>query len=116
MKKSTFGLLATVAIAFSPVAAFAGDAQTNIQSNTNSAATVGDANLILQNANQNSRQTQIDVEGYLNSTPSAQTSVQDNTNEAATIGAGNAAVQNAHQNSAQTSVDVESYLPSHLGH
>ena len=116
MKKSTFGILATVAIAFSPLAAFAEDAQTNIQSNTNSAAAVGDANAVIQKANQNSRQTQVDIEGYLNSTPSAQTSVQDNANEAATIGSGNGVVQDAKQNSAQTSVDIESYIPSYLGH
>ena len=116
MNKSTFGILATVAIAFSPLSAFAEDAQTNIQSNTNSAAAVGDANAVIQKANQNSRQTQVDIEGYLNSTPSTQTSVQDNANEAATIGSGNAVIQDAQQKNAQTSVDIESYIPAHLRH
>ena len=116
MKTAKFGLLATVALLITPVAAFASDAQTNIQGNTNSAAAVGHSNAILQNATQNNRQTQVDVEGYLNSTPSTQTSAQVNANEAAAIGDYNVIGQNATQNSDQTSVDVESYFPSYLGH
>ena len=116
MKTTKLTILATVAILLSPLSALANDAQTNIQSNTNSAATVGHSNTILQNANQNSRQTQVDIEGYLNSTPSKQTSAQVNANEAAAVGNHNAVIQDARQNSAQTSVDVEKYIPSYHGH
>ena len=112
MKKSTFGIIATVALAFFPIAAFAQDAQTSVQSNTNSAAAVGDANLILQNATQNSTQTQAGLDGYgYPTTPDSQLSIQDNANEAAAIGGYNIIDQNAVQDSSQTQVDVNQYLP-----
>ena len=112
MKKSTLALLTTV-IAFSPLAAFAQDAQTSIQTNTNSGAAVGDANLILQNANQANYQNQLDLDAYgVPATPSAQTSVQGNGNEAAAVGGYNVIDQNATQTSVQDSVDVNQYLPS----
>ena len=113
MKKSTFGILATVAFAFTPVAAFAQDAQTSIQSNSNSAAAVGTGNVILQNADQYSNQTQLDVGGYGYSTPDSQLSVQSNSNEAAAIGHGNVVVQDADQYSDQTQVDVGGYVPAY---
>ena len=124
MKSSKLGILATVAVLFTPVAALAGDFQTNIQSNKNSAAAVGDANLILQQAHQNNRQTQVGVGkggypygyGYGYKTPSTQTSVQGNVNEAAAIGKYNVVDQKANQNNHQTSVDVNKYIPSYLGH
>ena len=125
MKTTKLGILATVAVLFTPVVATAGDFQTNIQTNKNSAAAVGDANTILQQAHQNNRQTQVDVGkggypygygygGY--KTPSAQTSVQGNVNEAAAIGKYNVVGQTANQNNAQTSVDVNKYIPSYYGH
>ena len=119
MKTAKLGILATVAVLFTPVAALAGDAATNIQTNTNSAAAVGDANSILQQAHQNNRQLQVGVgksgypygySGY--KTPSAQTSAQINANEAAAIGNHNVVGQSAAQNNAQTNVDVNKYLPS----
>ena len=86
MKKSTLSIL-TAVIAFSPLAAFAQDAQTSIQNNTNSAAAVGTGNLIHQNADQLSVQDQLDLGSYgIPSTPDAQTSVQVNANEAAAVG------------------------------
>ncbi|MGL4884082.1 MAG: hypothetical protein ACRC8K_23950 [Waterburya sp.] len=111
MKKSTLGIL-TAIIAFSPLTAFAQDAQTSIQSNTNSAAAVGTGNYINQATNQNSVQNQLDLGAYgVPSTPDAQTSVQVNANEAAAIGTGNYIDQNAVQNSTQGQVDVNQYLP-----
>jgi hypothetical protein len=111
MKKATLSIL-TAAIAFSPLTAFAQDAQTSIQSNTNSAAAVGDANLILQNANQNNHQQQLGLDAYgVPTTPGTQTSVQGNANSAAGIGNYNVIGQDATQNSTQGQVDVNQYLP-----
>ncbi|BAZ43535.1 hypothetical protein NIES4102_05360 [Chondrocystis sp. NIES-4102] len=110
MKKSTFGILATLTLTFVPVAAFAQDTQTNIQNNTNSASAVGDANLILQNATQNSNQAQLGINGYLN--PTNQLSVQGNTNAGAAIGGGNIVNQNAAQNNNQTQIDASQYIPA----
>ncbi len=112
------GILATVAVLFTPAAAFAGDAQTNIQTNTNSASVVGNANLLLQQAHQNNRQIQVGKSGYpygygsVYKTPSAQNNAQINANEAAAIGDRNVIGQSAAQNNAQTNVDLQKYLPS----
>jgi hypothetical protein len=111
MKKSTLGIL-TAIIAFAPLTAFAQDAQTSIQSNTNSAAAVGTGNYIDQSATQNNVQNQLDLGAYgVPTTPEAQLSVQGNANEAAAIGNGNIIDQNAIQNSTQGQVDVNQYLP-----
>jgi hypothetical protein len=111
MKKSTLGIL-TAIIAFSPLTAFAQDAQTSIQSNTNSAAAVGTGNYIGQDATQNSVQNQLDLSAYgVPSTPDAQLSVQGNANEASAIGNYNVVGQDATQNSTQGQVDVNQYLP-----
>ena len=64
MKKSTLAILTTL-IAFAPLTAFAGDTQTSIQNNTNSAAGIGNHNLLIQNADQTSVQDQVDVNKYL---------------------------------------------------
>ena len=111
MKKSTLSIL-TAVIAFSPLAAFAQDAQTSIQQNTNSAAAVGTGNLIHQNADQFSVQDQFDFGTYgVPATPDAQTSVQVNANEAAAVGNHNAIVQDATQTNVQGQFDVNQYLP-----
>jgi hypothetical protein len=109
--RTALGIL-TAIIAFSPLTAFAQDAQTSIQSNTNSAAAVGTGNYIDQNATQNSVQNQLDLGAYgVPTTPDAQLSVQGNANEAAAIGHGNVIDQNTLQNSTQGQVDVNQYLP-----
>ncbi|MGL5939452.1 MAG: hypothetical protein ACRC2S_03550 [Waterburya sp.] len=111
MKKSTLAILTTV-IAFAPLTAFAQDAQTSIQNNTNSAAAVGTGNFINQSTHQNSVQNQLDLGAYgVPATPDAQTSVQVNANEAAAIGHNNIIDQNATQNSVQGQVDINQYLP-----
>ena len=84
MKKSTFGLIATAALVFTPIAAFAQDSQQNLQINRSDAAAVGIGNYINQDTLQHSDQTQLDINGYM--TPSTQTSVQDNANAASTVG------------------------------
>ena len=112
MKKSTLSIL-TAVIAFSPLTAFAQDAQTSIQGNTNSAAGVGTGNVILQDATQTSVQDQLNLEQYgVPATPNAQTSVQQNANEAAAIGNYNVIGQDATQTSVQDQVDLNQYLPS----
>ena len=111
MKKSTLSIL-TAVIAFSPLAAFAQDAQTSIQHNTNSAAAVGTGNLIHQNADQFSAQDQFDFGTYGAPVPSdAQNSVQVNANEAAAVGNHNAIIQDATQTNVQDQLDVNQYLP-----
>ncbi len=121
MKTTKLGILATVAVLFTPVAALAGDAQTNLQINKNSAAAVGDANVLLQQAHQNNRQVQVGAKkgypyGYGSyKTPSAQTSAQVNANEGATIGNHNVLRQSANQNNAQVNVDLQKYIPSYYG-
>ena len=115
MKKSTLALLTTV-IAFSPLSAFAQDTQTSIQTNSNSGSAIGDANLVLQNADQASYQNQLDLGGYGYDAPDAQTSVQVNANEAAAIGEYNVIDQDATQTSVQDQVDVNKYLPYGYGY
>ena len=110
MKKSTLALLTSV-IAFAPLTAFAQDAQTSIQSNTNSAAAIGTGNVILQDANQTSVQDQFDFGGYGYDSPDAQTSVQVNANEAAAVGEHNFIGQQADQTNVQSQTDIDAYLP-----
>ena len=111
MKSSKLSLLATVAILFTPVAAFAQDSQVNVQNNSNSAAAVGTGNLIIQDTTQVSDQTQLGIGGYGYDAPDAQVSIQDNANSAAAIGHGNAIVQDADQYNTQTQVDLGGYFP-----
>ena len=111
MKASKLTLLATVAVLFTPVAAFA-DNQTSIQDNSHSAAAVGTGNLIIQDTDQYSDQTQVDFGGYGYETPDAQLSIQSNKSEAAAIGHGNAIIQDTDQYSDQTQVDFGGYVPS----
>ncbi len=111
MKTSKLSLLATVAILFTPVAAFAQDSQVSVQNNSNSAAAVGTGNLIIQDTTQVSDQTQLGIGGYGYDAPDAQVSIQDNANSAAAIGHGNTIVQDADQYNTQTQIDVDGYLP-----
>jgi hypothetical protein len=114
MKKFTLTIF-TTAIALFPLTAFAQDAQTSIQTNGNSAAAVGDANLILQNADQANYQQQLGLDAAgIPATPNAQTAVQQNANEAAAIGGHNVIDQNAAQESVQGQVDVNQYFPQNL--
>lgn len=109
MNKSTFGLLATVAFTIAPTAVFA-QAQTSIQTNTNSASAVGDANLLIQNATQNNTQTRFGINNYPNLP--TQTSVQGNVNAGAAIGNYNVIDQNGVQSNVQTQIDTTQYLPA----
>ena len=115
MKTSKLTILATVAVLFTPVAAFAQDSQLNVQSNSNSAAAIGTGNLVIQDTTQVSNQNQLDLGGYGYDAPDAQVSIQDNSNSAAAIGNGNTIIQDATQVNNQTQVDLGGYLP-HYGY
>jgi hypothetical protein len=111
MKKS-LGILATVALAFSPVAVFAQEVQTNIQGASNSAAAVGTSNYVDQNIDQTSFQEQLQVDGYYyGAEPQKQMSVQDASNSGAAIGHGNYVDQDIDQYNQQFQTDVGGYLP-----
>ena len=131
MKKSTLALLTTI-IAFAPLTAFAQqldstrsgnptvaqaqDTQTSIQNNTNSAAAVGDANFIQQDAIQTNIQDQLDLGAHGYTSPEAQTSAQINANEAAAVGDYNVIDQDATQTNIQDQVDLNQYLPQGYGY
>jgi hypothetical protein len=109
MKKS-LGIIATVALAFSPVAVFAQETQLNIQGASNSGAAVGTGNFVNQNIDQTSFQDQFSVDGYYPSAdPQAQISVQDASNSGAAIGHGNFVNQDIDQVSGQFQTDVGGY-------
>ena len=110
MKKSTFGILATAALAFTPVAAFAND-QTSVQGNYNSAIGAGYGNVVVQDADQSSYQTQAELDGYgyYPEAPDSQLSIQNNANQGAAIGEHNAVVQSADQDNYQTQIDLDAY-------
>ncbi|MEM7593636.1 MAG: hypothetical protein AAF383_19355 [Cyanobacteria bacterium P01_A01_bin.83] len=118
MKKSTLTILTTI-IAFSPLTVLAqvGDTQTSIQNNTNSSAAVGDANLILQDADQANYQDQLNLDAYgVPDVPDTQTSVQGNANEAAAVGGYNVIDQDSTQHNVQGQIDVQQYIPSGYGY
>lgn len=113
MKKSLS--LMAIALAFSPVAAFAQDSSVIIQDSTNSAASVGVGNTVIQNTEQTSIQDQYGIGGH-SSKPGAQQSIQQSRNEAAAVGNFNTIKQNTQQTSIQDRVDVDRYLSPYLDH
>lgn len=113
MKKFTLGLLATAALIFTPVAAFAQDSQQNLQINNSNAAAVGEGNWIDQTTGQYSDQTQMGVNDYGYGDPSSQMSVQDNLSEASAVGEYNVINQGAVQENGQNNMDINSYYPQY---
>jgi hypothetical protein len=102
LNKKAFGLVATVALAFSPVAAFAQQAQVSQQGASNSGFAGGTGNVVIQNQDQNSVQNQVDVDGYFHGNdPQLQVNSQSGSNSGAAVGAGNLMIQNIDQNSLQ---------------
>jgi hypothetical protein len=104
--KNYFGLIATVALVFSPVAAMAGEAQVSSQKAGNSGVASGAGNVVIQNADQDNHQNQLDVDGYLQDA-GAQTQVnsQSAVNSGAAVGHGNLNVQNVDQLNDQFQTD-----------
>ena len=98
MKKSTFSLIATAAMIFTPVAAFAQDSQQNLQINHSGAAAVGEGNFVNQTVDQYSEQSQYGINDYV---PSTQSSIQDNLSEASAVGEYNTINQETYQQNSQ---------------
>jgi hypothetical protein len=102
MSNKYFGLIATVALTFSPVAAFAQQAQINSQGASNSGVASGVGNTVVQNVDQDSLQHQTDIDGYFHGNdPQLQVNSQQGANSGAAVGAGNLMIQNVDQNSLQ---------------
>jgi protein-disulfide isomerase len=102
MFNKSFGLIATIALTLSPVAAFAQQAQINSQGASNSGVAAGVGNTVVQNVDQDSLQHQTDVDGYYHGNdPQLQVSKQDGSNSGAAVGAGNLMIQNVDQDSLQ---------------
>ncbi len=109
MKKS-LGILATVALAFSPVAVFAQQVESNFQGASNSGAAVGTGNFVNQNIDQTSFQDQFQLDGYYyGAEPQVQQSVQDASNSGAAVGTGNFVNQDIDQYNQQVQTDVGGY-------
>ncbi len=106
----SFGLIATVALTFLPMTAFAQQTQVNSQSAKNSAAAIGTNNTVVQNTDQTSIQNGIDVNSYLNghgANPQTQINKQEAVNSGAAIGDGNTLIQNTDQESLQRQYGIK---------
>ncbi len=104
--KKYFGLIATAALVFSPVAAFAGETQVSSQGANNNGVASGHGNLMIQNTDQTNHQNQLDVEGYLKDAGAqTQISSQGAVNSGAAVGTGNVNVQNVDQLNDQFQTD-----------
>ena len=107
MKKSTFGIIATVAMLFTPVAAMGQDSQQNLQINRSNGAAVGVGNFVNQNTDQVSHQDQFDINGYYS--PSSQSNIQDSASNASAVGEYNVINQGTSQYSGQTNTTIDTY-------
>lgn len=109
MKKAAL-IISTLALALSPVAAFANpQVQSNVQAGSNTATTVGSGNYTNQNVTNNLDQSQFGAGGY-GIDPQIQQSVQAGQNQSATLGVGNATVQGVHNNATQTQTNIPGYF------
>jgi imidazole glycerol phosphate synthase subunit HisF len=102
MLNKYFGVIATVALTLSPVAAFAQQAQINSQGASNTGVASGVGNTVVQNVDRDSLQNQVDVDGYYKGNdPQLQINSQNAANSGAAVGAGNLMIQNVDQDSLQ---------------
>ena len=118
MKKSTFGLLATVALVFSPVAAFAQQTQISEQNASNNAAAIGVGNYVNQSIYQENLQTQVGADVYYSTpyAPQLQVSGQNASNAGVADGFGNVVDQDIYQNNNQFQGDVNGYVNPYLSY
>jgi hypothetical protein len=107
MKKAAL-IISTLALALSPVAAFAQQAQSNVQAGSNSAVTHGIGNVTNQAVSNDLTQTQFGAGGF-GIDPQIQNSVQAGQNQSATLGIGNVTNQNVTNSADQTQVDLSGY-------
>jgi hypothetical protein len=108
LKKYTLAI-ATVALTFAPVAAFAQQTEVNSQDASNSAAAVGKNNTVIQSTDQMSIQNQFGAGGYPYGggvDPQTQINKQDANNSGVAVGEGNTLIQDIDQDSIQQQVDV----------
>ncbi|GAB4245031.1 MAG: hypothetical protein Kow0049_34980 [Stanieria sp.] len=108
MKKSAL-IISTLALALSPVAAFANpQVQTNVQAGSNTAVSVGAGNVTNQSVVNNANQTQFGLDGF-SLDPQIQSNVQAGQNQSFTNGIGNVTNQGVFNNANQTQVDLDGY-------
>jgi hypothetical protein len=107
MKKAAL-IISTLALALSPVAAFAQQAQSNVQAGSNSAVTHGVGNYTNQGVYNDLNQTQVGVDGY-GIDPQIQQSVQAGQNQSYTDGYYNTTNQGVHNSADQTQVEIPGY-------
>jgi protein involved in sex pheromone biosynthesis len=106
MKKS-LGILATLALTLSPVAAFANpQVQGNVQAGSNEALTQGYGNVTDQTVSNDLYQTQLDLDGY-GLDPQIQNSVQAGQNTGITQGYGNVTDQDVYNSADQWQSDID---------
>jgi opacity protein-like surface antigen len=105
MKKAAL-IISTLALALSPVAAFAQQAQSNVQAGSNAAVTQGYGNYTNQAVSNDLTQTQLGVDGY-SIDPQIQQSVQAGQNQSATFGIGNVTNQNVTNSADQLQSDFD---------
>jgi opacity protein-like surface antigen len=105
MKKAAL-IISTLALALSPVAAFAQQAQSNVQAGSNAAVTQGYGNYTNQAVTNDLTQTQLDLGGY-GIDPQIQQSVQAGQNKNATLGIGNVTNQNVTNSADQLQSDFD---------
>jgi hypothetical protein len=108
MKKAAL-IISTLALALSPIAAFAQQAQSNVQAGSNAAVTHGIGNYTNQAVSNDLTQTQLDIDGY-SIDPQIQQSVQAGQNQSATFGIGNVTNQGVYNSADQLQSDFD-YLP-----
>ncbi|BAU62901.1 hypothetical protein STA3757_02520 [Stanieria sp. NIES-3757] len=105
MKKATL-IISTLALTLSPVAAFAQQAQSNVQAGSNAAVTQGYGNYTNQAVSNDLTQTQLGLDGY-SIDPQIQQSVQAGQNQSATLGIGNVTNQNVTNSADQFQTDID---------
>jgi hypothetical protein len=112
--KRTALIISTLALAFSPVAAFGQGVEQNIQRASNSGAAIGYDNYVQQDITQFNNQQQLGLDGYFN--PQGQVSVQDAANSGVANGQYNNLIQGVDQYNGQGQVDVNSYINPYVGY
>ncbi|BAU64775.1 hypothetical protein STA3757_21500 [Stanieria sp. NIES-3757] len=105
MKKAAL-IISTLALALSPVAAFAQQAQSNVQAGSNQALTQGVGNVTNQAVSNDLTQTQLDLGGY-GIDPQIQNSVQAGQNTGITQGYGNYTNQGVDNSASQYQSDID---------
>jgi hypothetical protein len=105
MKKAAL-IISTLALALSPVAAFAQQYQGNVQAGSNEAFTQGYGNIVDQTVSNDLTQTQVDIGGF-SVDPQIQTSVQAGQNVGVAVGEGNVINQDVYNSADQYQSDFD---------